>query len=95
MDTSSLVDASAFHEKPPENRHTGLQDHVQKVVKHYFANITDKPSCDLYQTALGELELPLISEVMKHVKANQSKAAILLGVSRGTLRKKLKIYGLN
>jgi Fis family transcriptional regulator len=32
--------------------------------------------------------------VMKYVEGNQSEAAEMLGISRGTLRKKLKLYGL-
>ncbi len=31
---------------------------------------------------------------MEHVDQNQSRVADMLGLSRGTLRKKLKIYGL-
>jgi|SRR6185312_12366381 len=34
---------------------------------------------------------PLLKTVMEYTKNNQSRAAILLGWSRGTLRKKLKI----
>jgi Fis family transcriptional regulator len=41
---------------------------------------------------LGEVEKPLLEVIMKHVKGNQSNAAKTLGLSRGTLRKKLKIY---
>jgi len=43
---------------------------------------------------LGEVEKPLLEVVMKHTKGNQSNAAKALGLSRGTLRKKLKIYGM-
>jgi Fis family transcriptional regulator len=70
-----------------------LQDHVQSVVAKYFDTLTDDSPRNLYDIALAELELPLLTEVMKRTKGNQSKAAILLGLSRGTLRKKLKIYG--
>ena len=43
---------------------------------------------------LGEVEAPLMQAVMEYTKGNQSRAAIVLGLSRGTLRKKLKMYGL-
>jgi Fis family transcriptional regulator len=43
---------------------------------------------------LAEVEVPLLEAVMEYTKGNQSRAAILLGLSRGTLRKKLKIYGM-
>jgi Fis family transcriptional regulator len=43
---------------------------------------------------LTEVETPLLEAVMKYTKNNQSKAAELLGLNRGTLRKKLKQYDL-
>ena len=70
-----------------------LQEHVQRVVANYFDALTDNSPRNLYEIALAELELPLLTEVIKRTKGNQSKAAVLLGLSRGTLRKKLKIYG--
>jgi len=33
--------------------------------------------------------------VMTYVRGNQTRAANLLGINRGTLRKKLKKYGMN
>jgi len=35
-----------------------------------------------------------LKAVLEYTKGNQSKAAILLGLSRGTLRKKMKKFGL-
>jgi Fis family transcriptional regulator len=32
--------------------------------------------------------------VLKHTDGNQSEAATMLGLNRGTLRKKMKQYGL-
>jgi Fis family transcriptional regulator len=43
---------------------------------------------------LAEVEAPLLEAVMARVRHNQSKAAKLLGLNRGTLRSKLKQYHL-
>jgi len=43
---------------------------------------------------LGEVEPALLNVVMHHVDGNQSHAAEILGITRVTLRKKLKLYGL-
>ena len=50
---------------------------------------------DLYHMVLGEVEPVLLNVVMQHVDGNQSQAADMLGISRETLRKKLKQYGLD
>ena len=43
---------------------------------------------------LKETEAPLFKSVMKYTENNQSSAAMILGINRGTLRKKLKQYKL-
>ena len=45
------------------------------------------------EIVLSEVERPLFTKVMQHVRGNQTKAARLMGINRGTLRKKLKKYG--
>ncbi len=42
-----------------------------------------------------EVEAPLLEEVMTYTRGNQTRAAIMMGINRGTLRKKLKQYGMN
>ncbi|MFJ2460397.1 helix-turn-helix domain-containing protein, partial [Pseudomonas neuropathica] len=37
---------------------------------------------------------PLLASLLTYVKGNQTKASELLGLNRGTLRKKLKQYDL-
>ena len=91
FDTVELTSVMSRTEDPKMGY--SLQEHVQSVVGKYFDTLTDNSPRNLYELALAELELPLLTEVMKRVKGNQSKAAVLLGLSRGTLRKKLKIYG--
>ena len=43
---------------------------------------------------LSEVEAPLLRRVLDYTGNNQSHAATLLGLNRGTLRKKLRKYGL-
>jgi Fis family transcriptional regulator, factor for inversion stimulation protein len=43
---------------------------------------------------LCEVELPLLNCVLRHTAQNQSQTAQILGLNRGTLRKKMKKYGL-
>ncbi|MDZ7685051.1 MAG: helix-turn-helix domain-containing protein [Gammaproteobacteria bacterium] len=39
---------------------------------------------------VSEIEAPLLACVLRHTENNQSRSAAMLGVNRGTLRKKLK-----
>jgi Fis family transcriptional regulator len=49
---------------------------------------------DLYHVVLSEVEPAILDVVMTHAEGNQTEAAEVLGISRGTLRRKLKQYGL-
>jgi Fis family transcriptional regulator len=70
-----------------------LSEHVSQTVKNYIKTIGGKKvDLDLYQLIMEEVEAPLFRTVMELTRYNQSKAARVLGVSRGTLRTKLKYY---
>ncbi len=71
-----------------------LHDSVRQALESYFTQLKDQAPNNLYELVLAEVEVPLLEAVMEYTKGNQSRAAILLGLSRGTLRKKLKIYGM-
>lgn len=72
-----------------------LHEYVKLALEKYFENLDGQVPSNLYQLVLEEVEPPMLSEVMKYTRGNQSKAAIILGLSRGTLRKKLHIYGMD
>lgn len=69
---------------------------VKTALERYFHDLDgEKPAGDLYEMVIHEVERPLLDIVMKHVKSNQCKAADMLGINRNTLRKKLKLHGLD
>lgn len=71
-----------------------LRDSVEISMNNYFRQLDGQPVTDVYQMVLAEIEAPLLETVMAYTKDNQTKASELLGLNRGTLRKKLKEYGL-
>ena len=71
-----------------------LHDSVRQSLENYLQQLKGQLPSNLYELILAEVEAPLMEAVMEYTKGNQSRAAILLGLSRGTLRKKLKIYGM-
>ena len=71
-----------------------LRSQVEKALNRYFNHIEGEPVKDLHRMVISEVEIPLFVAVMKHTGNNQSKASVMLGINRGTLRTKLKSYGL-
>ncbi|QGX39457.1 DNA-binding transcriptional regulator Fis [Permianibacter aggregans] len=71
-----------------------LRESVQRAVQNYFDHLEGELPNNLYDLVLAEVEAPMLEVVMKQVRNNQTKAANLLGLNRGTLRKKLKQYDL-
>jgi Fis family transcriptional regulator, factor for inversion stimulation protein len=69
-----------------------LTSSVTQSVQKYFSELRGVDPVDLYQFVLEEVETPLFRAVMEHCKYNQSRAALMLGISRGTLRTKLRRY---
>jgi len=72
-----------------------LRDCVRSVLTNYINDLEGHSVDDLYQLVLAEVEAPLLETILGHTKGNQSKAAQMLGINRGTLRKKLKQYNIN
>lgn len=74
-------------------QHEALSQQVIQAVKGYLNAVNGKSTnLNLYQLIVEEVEAPLFRTVMEMTRYNQSKAARVLGVSRGTLRTKLKRY---
>lgn len=70
-----------------------LSDQIIKLVRqHLSSNGSKNLDLNLYDLVLEEIEGPMFRTVMEMTRYNQSKAARVLGVSRGTLRTKLKYY---
>ncbi len=95
-DAASVADnVTQLHVDTTEAQKQTLRDCVANALVDYFDNLDGHPGGNLYNMVLQEIEQPLLESVMQHVNGNQSKAAILLGLNRGTLRKKLKMYDLH
>lgn len=97
--TTSTLDAQTTHISgvnmvaPTAEQHT-LRDSVERNMRNYFEHLDGQDVTDVYDMVLQEVEAPLLECVMAYVNGNQTKASVLLGLNRGTLRKKLKQYDL-
>jgi Fis family transcriptional regulator len=71
-----------------------LRKVTEEALRNYFASLNGLKPKELYTLVLSEVEAPLFKSVMNYTGGNQSRAAQILGINRGTLRKKLRTYGL-
>ena len=71
-----------------------IRDSVASALENYFSQLDGQDVFDVYDMVLSEVEAPLFEAVMKYTRKNQTRASVMLGLNRGTLRKKLKQYDM-
>jgi Fis family transcriptional regulator, factor for inversion stimulation protein len=76
-------------------RELPLRNHAERALSDYFTSLNGHRPAHLYDLVLREVEEPLFRVVLDYAEGNQSRAAGILGINRGTLRKKLKQFGLS
>ena len=73
----------------------GLSGAIERHLRGYFAaHDGELPPSGLYDRLLCEFEKPLITVCLDATGGNQIKAAELLGLNRNTLRKKIRMLGI-
>jgi Fis family transcriptional regulator len=81
-------------QEPKEPQTQTLRDAVEKALANYFSQLDGEKISDVYKMVLSEVEAPLLEVTMRYTRDNQTQAANILGLNRGTLRKKLKENGM-
>jgi len=76
-------------------RELPLRTHAERALTDYFASLNGHRPAHLYDLVLREVEEPLLKAVLDYTEGNQVRAAGILGINRGTLRKKLRSFGLS
>ena len=71
-----------------------MRDSASEAIRHFLETLDGEPCSELYDMVLNQVEEPLFKAVLDYTQHNQSHAAAMLGLNRGTLRKKLRQYGL-
>lgn len=81
--------------EPGQNHKTPLRACLTQMLENYFRDLDGHHPGQLYDMVLGEVEHAMLETILRHTRGNQTRAAGILGISRGTLRKKLTAYGLD
>ena len=76
-------------------RELPLRNHAERALSDYFTSLNGHRPSHLYDLVLREVEEPLFRAVLDYSAGNQCRAAAILGINRGTLRKKLRQFGLS
>jgi Fis family transcriptional regulator len=71
-----------------------LREHVQTTIRQYLEDMDSTEPEHVYRRLMSEIEPPLIEEVLRYTSCNQSRAARILGMTRNTLRSKLRRYSI-
>ncbi len=93
LDEVSTINDAAHATAPAQVQ--SMRDSVEQLLDRYFAQLDGQDPANLYKMVLAEMEIPLLKKVLEYTRNNQCKAAIILGISRGTLRKKIKMYSID
>ncbi len=72
-----------------------LSHAVKHSIRRYLFELEGTQPNNMYELVLRQVEQPLFEAILEHTKGNQSRAAEMLGLNRGTLRKKLRSYNLH
>lgn len=94
MEATQPKDANIITLKSEAICEIPLSFHVREAVRRYFFKLSGHPACGLHTMVMSEVEKPLIEMVLEHTGHNQTKASLVLGLSRSTLRKKMDQYGI-
>jgi len=83
-------------ENTPETQEISQLSHaVKHSIRRFLYELDGTHPNNMYDLVLKQVEQPLFEAILEHTKGNQSRAADLLGLNRGTLRKKLRSYNLH
>lgn len=71
-----------------------LQEYTRHTVKQYLQNMKGHQAKNLYNFVIDEIEKGIILEVLSHTNGNRTKTSEILGVTRTTLRNKIRKHKL-
>jgi two-component system nitrogen regulation response regulator GlnG len=77
--------------RPPEPSPAGATSELSRFVRDRLQDGSE----DLYAETLRLVERQLLTEVLRHTRGNQSHAARVLGITRNSLRFKLRSLDLD
>ena len=72
-----------------------LDKALEAMLDGYFKILAKYKVQNLYKLVLARVERKLLEYVLQAANFNQARAADMLGISRGTLRAKIRVYSIS
>ena len=92
MTSNTDLDPSRFTTQT--NVRKCLSENVREAMESYFDDLEGHEVSDLYELFLSQVEKPMLEVVLEKTGGNITRASAMLGLNRGTLRTRLKKYGI-
>ena len=71
-----------------------LKNYTRQTVKQYLHDLKGHQAKNLYDFVIDEIEKGIILEVLDFTDGNQTQASSILGITRTTLRNKVRKHKL-
>lgn len=71
-----------------------LQEYTRSAIKQFLQDMNNHKTKNLLCFVIDEIEKGIILEVLEFTKDNQTQSAEILGITRTTLRNKIKKHQL-
>lgn len=71
-----------------------LQEYTRQTVNRYLRNLKGHQAKNLYDFVIDQIEKGIIVEVLEFTSGNRTQASEILGITRTTLRNKIKKHKL-
>ena len=94
-DAGATLHTDAVPASATGNGQVRLEDCVNDALGRYFEALDGHECRDLFSLVMREVEKPLLVMVLARSGGSRAKAAQMLGINRGTLRKKLQQHRLD
>ncbi len=69
---------------------TTLRECIKRHLEQYLSNLDGHKPANVYAMVQREMDIAMLKTVLQYTNNNQSEAAEILDISRGTLRKKIQ-----
>jgi len=73
---------------------TDLPTCINAKLKRYFKQINGEKASNVLKMVTNDVEPTVIRYVLDFTNQNQSETSRILGINRGTLKKKIELYKL-